>query len=127
MISIKEQTKEFNKVERYLLTVSQNMEMINKLDDGFKIPVAGYMVFEDIDDNTGETSEIMSIITPDNKIYACQSDTFKRAVRDIQNIMEGQTYTIIKTSGTTKNGRTYINCMLDVESVDVNSTTDSNS
>ena len=59
----------------------------------------------------------MSIITPDNRVYSCQSATFKRSVKDIANIMKDKDFTIIKTSGKTKSNRDYINCVLDVDSL----------
>lgn len=116
MINIKEMSKEFDKVDTYLMTVSPAMVSMKDVADGEKITVAGTLMFEDSKDN-GDTVEVLSIITPDKQVYSCQSATFKRSIKDIANIMDGQEFTIIKTSGTTKAGRGYIDCQLDITSI----------
>lgn len=118
MINIKEMSREFNEVEQYLMTISPSINSLKDVEDGEHITVDGILVFEDVKEVTGETVTIMSIITPDKKVYSCQSDTFKRSINDIANIMKDKTFTVIKTSGKTKNNRDYINCVLDVESID---------
>ena len=117
MITIKETSREFDKVEQYLMTVSPAMKSMKDVEDGTKITVAGTLMFEDTKENTGETVEVLSVITPDKQVYSCQSATFKRSLKDIANIMDGQEFTIIKTSGKTKAGRDYIDCQLDIASI----------
>lgn len=109
--------QEYNEIEKYLMTISPAIESMKNLPDGEKIPVKKYMIFEDVKENTGETVEILSILTPDNKVYSAQSGTVKRSFNDIVNIMGDKPFTIIKTSGKTKAGRDFINCILDVESI----------
>lgn len=116
MIKIKETSRDFDKVETYLMTIAPSIVSVKDVKDNTKIPVAGIMVFDDIKDDES-TSEIMSIITPDKKVYSCQSKTFKRSVSDIHAIMGENPFTIIKTSGKTNAGRDYINCVLDVDSL----------
>ena len=122
MINIKEMSREFDKVEQYLMTVSPAMKSMKDVEDGTKITVAGTLMFEDTKENTGETVEVLSIITPDKQVYSCQSVTFKRSLKDIANIMDGQEFTIIKTSGKTKAGRDYIDCQLDIASINAPAT-----
>lgn len=117
MINIKETSKEFNEVEKYLMTIAPSIISMKDVEDGEHITVDGILMFEDIKEDTGETVEVMSIITPEKHVYSCQSATFKRSVRDISNIMNGKPFTIIKTSGKTKANRDYINCILDVENL----------
>ena len=117
MITIKEMSREFDKVEQYLMTVSPAMKSMKDVEDGTKITVSGTLMFEDTKENTGETVEVLSIITPEKQVYSCQSATFKRSLKDIANIMEGQEFSIIKTSGQTKAGRGYIDCQLDIASI----------
>lgn len=117
MINIKEMSREFDKVEQYLMTVSPAMVSMKDVEDATKITVAGTLLFEDTKEQTGETVEVLSIITPDKQVYSCQSATFKRSLKDIANIMDGQEFTIIKTSGKTKAGRDYIDCQLDIASI----------
>lgn len=117
MINIKEMSREFNEVEQYLMTIAPSIISVKDVEDGEHITVDGILMFEDIKEDTGETVEVMSIITPEKHVYSCQSATFKRSVRDISNIMKGKPFTIIKTSGKTKANRDYINCILDVENL----------
>lgn len=117
MINIKEMSKEFNEVEKYLMTIAPSIISMKDVEDGEHITVDGILMFEDVKEDTGETAELMSIITPEKHVYSCQSATFKRSVRDISNIMNGKPFTIIKTSGKTKANRDYINCVLDVENL----------
>ena len=109
--------QEYNEIEKYLMTISPAIESMKNLPDGEKIPVKKYMVFEDVKEKTGELVEILSILTPDNKVYSAQSGTLKRSFNDIVKIMGDKPFTIIKTSGKTKAGRDFINCILDVESI----------
>lgn len=109
--------QEYNEVEKYLMTISPAIESMKNLPDGKKIPVKKYMFFEDVKENTGETVEILSILTPDNQVYSAQSGTVKRTFNDILNIMGDKPFTIVKISGKSKAGRDFISCYLDVESI----------
>lgn len=112
MINIKNMSRDFTEVEQYLMTISPAIKSMKDVEDGTSITVAGILNFEDIKDD-GEVVEVMSIITPENQVYSCQSVTFKRAVNDISGIMHGKEFSVIKTSGKTKAGRDYISCELD--------------
>lgn len=116
MVEIKEMTREFTKVEKYLMTTAPDIEPLKNIADGESIPVDGYLIFDDIKDS-GETQEIVSIITPEKKVYSGQSATFRQSLKDIENVMEGEKFSIIKISGKTKAGRDYINCILDVSNL----------
>lgn len=116
MIRIKETSRDFTEVEQYLMTIAPSIVSMKDVDDGTKINVDGFLVFEDVKENTDEVVEVLSIITPEKEVYSCQSATFKRSVKDIANIMKGA-FTIIKQSGKTKAGRDFINCTLDIESI----------
>lgn len=117
MIDIKNKTREFNEVEMYLMTIAPSIVSMKDVEDGTKITVDGVLYFDDVKDPTGEAVEVMSIITPDKKVYSCQSNTFKRSIDDISKIMKGKKFTVIKTSGKTRAGRDFINCVLDIESI----------
>lgn len=117
MVEIKTVSREFTEVEQYLMTIAPSIRSTKDIEDGTHITVDGVMEFTDIKENTGEAVDIMSIITPDKQVYSCQSATFKRSIRDISNIMNGKQFTVIKTSGVTKSGRDFINCVLDTESL----------
>lgn len=117
MVEIVKTSREFTKVEIYLMTVAPGITSLKDVPDGTSIDVAGVLEFNDIKDTTGEIAEIISIITPDNKVYSAQSKTVKRSIRDIETIMDGEQFSIIKTSGLTKAGRTFINIELDVTKI----------
>lgn len=117
MIRIIEQSREFNEVEQYLMTIAPSIISTKDVEDGEHITVDGILTFEDVKENTGESVEVMSIITPEKQVYSCQSATFKRSIGDISRIMKGKPFTVIKISGKTKAGRDYINCVLDVDSL----------
>lgn len=117
MITIKKTSREFTEVEQYLMTIAPSIVSMKNVDDGVRIEVDGFLIFDDVKEVTGETVEVMSIITPSKEVFSCQSSTFKRSINDISNIMCGNPFTVIKTSGKTKAGRNFINCELDVQSV----------
>lgn len=119
MVEIVEKKRELNKIEQYLMTVSNNITSMKDVDDGTSIPVSLWATFDDTKQD-GTVERITTIMTPNNEVYAFQSDTFRRSLMDIDEIMGNDTYNIIKTSGITKAGRPFINCYLDVESLDHN-------
>lgn len=115
-ITINSQSKDFTEVEQYLMTLDRGIQSLKDVTDNTSISVAGYLTFTDEKEN-GDSVDILSIITPDNEVFSCQSATFKRSFDNIANIMHGKSFSIIKVSGTTKAGRPYIDCALDVKSV----------
>lgn len=115
-ITITSQSKDFTEVEQYLMTLDRGIKSLKDVDDDTSIPVAGYLTFTDEKEN-GNSVDILSIITPDNEVFSCQSDTFKRSFNNIANIMRDKQFSIIKISGTTKNNRPYIDCALNVKTV----------
>ena len=117
MITIKVTSRELTPVEKYLMTTSPDITSMKDVADGEKITVDGYLTFDDVKEKTGEVVEVLSIITPEKKVYSCQSATFKRSISDIHDVMETTPFTVIKISGKTKAGRDFINCVLDVDSI----------
>lgn len=115
-ITINSQSKDFTEVEQYLMTLDRSIKSLKDVKDNTSIPVAGYLTFTD-EKEYGDSVDILSIITPDNEVFSCQSATFKRSFDNITNIMHGKQFSVIKVSGTTKNDRPYIDCVLDVKSV----------
>lgn len=117
-MEIKKTSRELNKVEKYLLTQSNNMISVKDIEDGTKIDFKAFAVYTDINSKDEEV-EILSIMTPNNHIYATQSATFKKSFLQIFETMGDTLFAVIKTSGTTKAGRPYVDCVLDIESVAV--------
>lgn len=115
-MQIYENSREFTKIEIYLMTSSPDVELLKNVSDETSIPIDGYILFKDKAQN-GDETDILSIITPDKKVYACQSQPFKRSFLEIFELMDGEAFSIIKKSGVTKGGREFINCVLDVNSL----------
>lgn len=115
-ITINTQSRDFTEVEQYLMTLDRGIKSLKDVEDNTSIPVAGYLTFTDEKAN-GDSVDILSIITPDNEVFSCQSATFKYSFNNITKIMHDKQFSIIKVSGTTKAGRPYIDCALDVKSV----------
>ena len=115
-ITINTQSRDFTEVEQYLMTLDRGIKSLKDVEDNTSIAVAGYLTFTDEKKN-GDSVDILSIITPDNEVFSCQSATFKRSFDNITNIMHGKQFSVIKISGITKNNRPYIDCALDVNSV----------
>ena len=115
-ITINLQSKDFTEVEQYLMTLDRGIVSLKDVEDNTSISVAGFLSFTDEKEN-GDSVDILSIITPDNEVFSCQSATFKRSFDNIINIMHDKQFSVIKVSGTTKAGRPYIDCALDVKSV----------
>ena len=115
-ITINTQSKDFTEVEQYLMTLDRNIKSFKDVEDNTSIPVAGYLTFTD-EKEDGDSVDILSLITPDNEVFCCQSSTFKRSFYNIANIMHDKAFSVIKFSGVTKAGRPYIDCALDVKSV----------
>lgn len=116
MITINEKSREMTEVEVYLMTVSPAINTMKEVPDGTSIAVDAVLNFTDVKDD-GTSTRITSIMTPDKTVYAFQSTTFNNSLNDILSIMEEKPFSIIKTSGKTKNGRDYINCELDLSSL----------
>lgn len=118
-ITIKEMSREMDEIEQYLMTISPAIVSMKDVEDGTSIAVDGTLIFTDEKEKNGEIQkvDILSIITPDKKVYSCQSVTFKRSLKDIEKIMNGKPFAVLKMSGTTNAGRPYIDCQLDIASI----------
>lgn len=115
MITIKNETKEFTPIEKYLLTLAPSIKTVKTLQDGDVINIAGYIEFTD-EKEDGTTVELMSIITTDNNVFSTQSVTFKRSIKNIETVMQFP-FPVKKFSGQSKAGRKYVDCVLDIESL----------
>lgn len=113
MIKINETSRDFTKKEMYLMTASPDMVSMKDVEDGTSLPVLAWCTFTDVKEKTGEEVDLLSIMTKDGKVYSCQSATFKIEFNKIADLMEGDSFSVIKFSGVTKAGRDFISCKLD--------------
>ena len=107
MIEIKYTSRELTKVEKYRMTLDNDIISCKDLEDGAEIEVVAFCEFEDSKDN-GQTETVFSILAADGSVYACTSKTFARNVKEIADIFEGEPFKIVKRSGVTKTNKPFI-------------------
>ena len=111
MVKITNKSQEFSNLEVYNMTKSHKLNTLKNLENGAKLEVAGFMKWGDTNEETGEVTELLSLITTDGATYVTQSDTFKRDFFDIVEIFD-HTFpiTIEHGVGKSKAGREYHYC-----------------
>lgn len=115
-MTIKNASKELTKVEQYMLTIDKGAESMKDVEDGTSIAVSAWCTYVD-EKEDGTTAEITSIMDVSGKVYAFQSATFRKSLEHIHEVFGDESYAIIKESGKTKAGRDFIDCRLDINSV----------
>ena len=111
MVKITNKSQEFSNLEVYNMTKSHKLNTLKNLENGAKLEVAGFMEWEDTNEETGEVTELMSLLTTDGTAYVTQSDTFKRDFFDIVEIFDHNfPITIEHGVGKSKAGREYHYC-----------------
>lgn len=111
MVKITNKSQEFSNLEVYNMTKSHKLNTLKNLENGAKIEVAGFMEWEDVNEETGEPTELMSLLTADGATYVTQSNTFKRDFFDIVEIFNHEfPITIEHGIGKSKAGREYHYC-----------------
>lgn len=108
MITVTKASKELTKREQFKLTKSQQPILIKDLEDGVEITPDYWAIYEDTDKDT----EVLSIVDTEGQVLSTISETFKKNFLDIADIFQDEDYTIKKISGTTKAGRSFVNCDL---------------
>lgn len=116
MLEITKRSREFTEIEEYVMTLDNGIVSMKDVEDGTVIKVSGYLFFNDTKAD-GSSVEMLSILGEDGNAYSTQSETFKTSFTNIAGVMKEKSFAIIKQSGTTKNGRPYVNCILDKTSV----------
>lgn len=112
-VEIKRTSRELSKVERYRMTLSPEIKTVQNIPDDTVIKVSAFCVFDDINEETGEVSNLLGILDESGDSFVTQSATFRRSFADIADIFEdGEEFSIRKISGETKAGRPYVNCVL---------------
>ena len=97
----------------YRLTKSREAKSVNKLTDAeldAQYPVDAYAFYED-KNNKDESVTILSILSGTTVLVA-QSSTFQRSFEDILDCVGNRHFTIRVLTGTSKNGRRYMDCDL---------------
>lgn len=105
------QSREFTKKEIYNFICPQT-QSINKIDDGKEISVTGYFYYSS-EDRDGEEISLLSLETPEG-YYVTSSSTFYENFMLIWDMLEcdkDNPAEIIKTTGKSKSGRVYQDCI----------------
>lgn len=111
MVKITNKSQEFSNLEVYNMTKSHKLNTLKNLENGAKLEVEGFLEWEDTNEETGEATELMSLITTDGETYVTQSGTFKRDFFDIVEIFDHKfPITIEHGVGKSKAGREYHFC-----------------
>ena len=111
MVKITNKSQEFSNLEVYNMTKSHKLNTLKNIENGAKIEVAGFMEWEDTNEETGKATELMSLLTTDGVAYVTQSETFKRDFYDIVEIFDYEfPITIEHGVGKSKAGRDYHYC-----------------
>ena len=85
---------------------------VQKMTDaaGSELEVVAYVIYDDMDNKTGEIKEVVTIATADGELFGTISSTFIREFKDIINYFDGDAGNIKVISGTSKGGREFITC-----------------
>ena len=111
MVKITNKSQEFSNLEVYNMTKGHKLNTLKNLENGAILEVAGFMEWEDTNEETGEATELMSLLTTDGAAYVTQSDTFKCDFLDIIEIFDHKfPITIEHGVGKSKAGREYHYC-----------------
>ena len=109
---IRKSDDEMNKRDVFMLTKNQKIRTVKSLENGAKINVAHWIEFSDVNSNTGEKVEILSMMDISGECFATNSKSFKEMFFDIVDIMDGKDFTIEKLGGKKKTGRELVTCGL---------------
>lgn len=111
-MKITKTSKELSPQEKYFLTMSPSVQKMKDVI-GQEIEVVAFCIYEDTN-SKGEEQEILSIVTPENEVFATNSPTF---ISDFTKMWElfsadGVTVNVIKVmSGKSKSDREFITCV----------------
>lgn len=105
---------ESNKKEMYVLTrgVSLSVQKMTDAEREKAYPVRGFALYEEVN-NRGEVVEVLAIKS-DGVVLSTVSTTFKNEFFYINDLMDGDPFSIRVVKGETKAGRTFYTCALDI-------------
>lgn len=113
-MNITKKSGELSIMEQYQLTMSPKIQRIKDCV-GQRFEVAKWCVYEDIDKKSGDTKEILSMMSPEGEVFATNSDTFKNDFKDILSLLEsagmaGTVFSLEVITGKSKAGRDFFTC-----------------
>lgn len=102
---------DITKRDLYLMTRDAEIKSMKDVANGETIKVKQYVYFDD-ENNKGETTHILSIMSDNGDVWTTSSKTFMKSFDDISELMEDEPFTIKKKEGISKAGRAYVDCSL---------------
>lgn len=113
-MNITKKSGELTIMEQYQLTKPPKIQRIKDCA-GQRFEVAKWCFYEDIDKKSGDTKEILSMMTPEGEVFATNSNTFKNDFNDILSLLEsagmgGTVFSLEVITGTSKAGREFFTC-----------------
>lgn len=102
-------SKDLTNVDVYKMTKGTSTTKVSDCA-GLVFTVDAYVVFEDVNRQTGQVMSIASIKTADGKILVSNSPTFVEAFNDIVDIFGENIPELTIVQGKSKAGRTFYNC-----------------
>ena len=110
MKNIINKSRELTNQELYLLTMSPKADSV-KNHVGERIDVSAWLMFEDVDKKSGEVHDVLSVLTPDNEVFATISPTFQSDFMDMAELFHND-FAFEVSSGNSKAGREFVTCAL---------------
>lgn len=110
MKNIIEKSRDLTNQEIYLLSMNPKADSV-KNHVGECIDVVAWLLFEDVDRKNGEVHSVLSVLTPENKVFSTISPTFQADFMDMAELFHNDfAFEII--SGKSKAGRDFVTCVL---------------
>ena len=102
-------SKDLTNVDVYKMTKGTGTTKVSDCA-GLVFSVDAYVIFEDVNRQTGQIMSNASIRTADGKILVSNSPTFVEAFADIVDIFGDEIPELMIVEGKSKAGRTFYNC-----------------
>ena len=87
MVKITNKSQEFSNLEVYNMTKSHKLNTLKNLENGEKLEVAGFMEWEDANEETGEATKVTAIY---------ETDSLEELAKKYQSLLASYTTTEIK-------------------------------
>lgn len=99
-------------VELYKLTKNATVQKLSSCENDVPFTVGDWVIYEDVSLGTGEVREILSLELGGVN-YATNSPTFIREFKDIVEVFGADSMPeLVKVTGVSKAGRTYMTCVV---------------
>lgn len=101
---------ELTKKELYFLTKAPTVQKMSEHKNE-RIELSGWVLYNDLK-NDGTTTEILSVVTPENEVFATNSTTFIKSFLEMQDIFDDEKIPAIRiVSAVSRAGREYLDCV----------------